>query len=133
MKENTNPAPLSEVLHTFFKTYLNKTDQGFGIKLWQNWPKFASTEILKHTKPVSYQSGRLVLWSANSVEIQELSFQVEDLKQAINNYFGKVWVKDIYFTVNKDILNKRENSFHILQKISKEFFQEKPQKNTITT
>ncbi len=114
------PVPLSDILHTFFQDRLNKTDQGIEIKLWQNWSQFATPEVLKCAKPVNYQNGRLILWVAHSVELQELSFHLEDLKQAINSYFKKNWVKDIYFTVNKDLLNKKENSLKFLQKISKE-------------
>lgn len=121
MKEiQTRPVPLSDILQTFFQNRLNNTDHGIEIKLWKNWSHFATTEILKCAKPVNYQNGRLILWVAHSVALQELSFHLEDLKQAINSHFKKDLIKDIYFTVNKDLLNKKVKTLKFLQKISEE-------------
>ena len=116
-KKTKEPTLLSDTLNTFFTQHLNKSDQWFGIKLWKHWPELATSNILKQTKPVSYQKGRLVLWVANSVELQELSFHIEDLKDKINTHFKKQRVTDIHFTLNKDILKKREQSAKLLQKI----------------
>jgi hypothetical protein len=116
-KKPKEPAPLSDILNTFFTQHLNKSDQWFGIKLWQHWPEMATSDILRQTKPVSFQKGRLVLWVANSVELQELSFHIEELKDKINTHFERHWITDIHFTLNKDILKKREQSVKLLQKI----------------
>lgn len=115
-KKTKEPTPLSDILSTFFQ-HLSKSDQWFSIKLWQSWPELASIDILKQTRPVSFQNGRLVLWVENSVELQELSFYIEELKNKINSHFEKQWVKEIHFTLNKDILKKREQSAKLLQKI----------------
>ena len=120
-RKTKEPVLLADILHIFFNDQLVKSDQWFGIKLWQSWPEFTTIDILTQTKPVSYQQGRLVLWVANSVGLQELSFHTEELKQKINAHFGKNWVKDIYFTVNKDLLKKREQSAKLLQKIDLSF------------
>lgn len=117
-KKIKEPAPLSDILNTFFTQHLKKSDQWFGIKLWQHWPELTTSDILKQTKPVSFQNGRLVLWVADSVKLQELSFYIEELKDKINSYFDKQWVKDIHFTLNPDILKKREQVAKLLQKIN---------------
>ena len=111
------PVPLSEILHTFFNKQYKQSDQWFSIQLWQKWPELTTSDILKQTKPVSFQRGRMVLWVENSVELQELSFYIEELKDNINSYFNKQWVKEIHFTLNKDILKKREYSAKLFQKI----------------
>ena len=122
MKKNSSqkikePILLSHILNTFFNKHLAASDQLFSTKLWQNWSRLAMPHIAAYTKPVVYQKGRLVVWVANSVELQELSFHVETLKHKINTYFGKQWITDIHFTVNKDLLKKREQSARLLQKI----------------
>lgn len=111
------PVPLSDILHTFFNKQCKESDQWFGVKLWQNWSKLATSDILKQTKPVSFQNGRMVLWVKSSVELQELSFYIEELKDKINSHFEKQWVKEIHFTLNKNILEKRKLSAKLLQKI----------------
>ena len=66
---------------------------------------------------MSYQNGHLVLWVNNTVELQELHFYIEELKNNINTYFQKQWIKEIHFTLNKDILKKREQSAKWLKKL----------------
>ncbi len=116
--KTNKPVLLSDILNSFFNNHLQESDQWFGIKLWHSWPRFATTSILKQTKPVSYQNGRLVLWVSNSVELQELGFQTEELKDKINSYFEKQWIRTIHFTLNKNILKKREQSAKLLRKIN---------------
>ena len=115
-KETKEPILLSDILNNFFKEQLGKSDQWFAIELWRHWSQFTTQAILQQTKPVSYQKGRLVLWVANSVELQELSFHIEELKEKINTHFKKEWIRDIHFTLNKDILRKREQSMKFFQK-----------------
>ena len=107
--------PLADMVRAFFKKQLFKSDQWF--ELWEHWPQWSKTEILQNTRPVSFKNGRLTLWVENSVALQELSFQTEELKNQINTEWGKEQIKTIHFTVNKDILEKRKQSAKILQKI----------------
>ena len=119
MKNTNTPefTRLSDILQTFLEKTLSKSDKWFAVKLWQHWPKLGTTDIVKQSKPVHFQKGRLVLWVDNSVQLMELSFQVEDLKNKINNHFKKKWVTDIHFTVNKEVLQSRQKSIHVLSKI----------------
>ena len=114
--DKKEPVPLSTLLSKFFDTHLEKSDAGFNFQLWQNWPQFATTDILSATRPVSLHKGRLVLWVGSSVELQELSFHTEELKKKINTHFKKELVRDIYFTVNKELLKKRERAAKLFQK-----------------
>ena len=108
---------LSELIYPFLDKMLKNSDQWFAFKLWQCWPELAQNDILKQSQPVSFQKGRLVLWVTHSVELMELSFQMEELKQKINSHFKKQWVKEIHFTVNKEILKKRQKSVQALSQI----------------
>ncbi|MDE0119975.1 MAG: DUF721 domain-containing protein [Bdellovibrionales bacterium] len=117
-KKREEPVLLSHILNDFFNMHFTKSDQWFGIRLWHSWSKFTTKNIFKQTKPVSYQNERLVLWVDNTVELQELYFYIEELKQTINAYFQKPMVKEIHFTLNKDILKKREQSAKWLKKIN---------------
>ena len=110
---------LSKVLYDFFDKHLPASDQWFAMQLWHKWSEFSTVDILKKTRPVSYQKGRLVLWVAHSVELQELSFHTETVKDRINSHFKKEWVKDIHFTLDKDILKKRKQSAQILKNMLK--------------
>ena len=109
---------LSDILDNFLKKQLVKeSDQWFAVKLWQHWPQLTTQTTLQQTKPISYQKGRLVVWVAHSVELQELSFYIEELKDKINSHFKKQWITDIHFTLNKDLLKKREKSMKFFQEL----------------
>lgn len=119
-RKTTKPILLVNILQDFFNKHLEQSDQGFAIKLWKKWHLFNFSKIITKTKPLSYQNGRLVLWVANSVELQELNFHKEELKQNINSYFKKTWIKEIFFTTNTDLLKKREQSINFfINKIKK--------------
>ena len=109
--------PLSDITAGFFKQQWGKS-QGFAVKLWQEWGQFASTEVLQQTRPVGYQKGRLLLWVDGSTSLQELSFYTEELKNKINTHFGKEWVQSVHFTVDREILRKREQSIKLLHKMN---------------
>ena len=114
-EKTKNPVPLSDILGPFLHKHLQNSDQGFGIRLWQNWSRFATNDILKQSRPVSYQDGRLILWVSHSTELQELDFYTEELKHKINTHFGKQWVREIHFTLNRDILKNSEQTAKLLQ------------------
>ncbi len=111
------PALLADILYPFLDSLLTKSDHWFALKLWQCWPELATTDLMRKSRPVSFQKGRLLLWVNHSVELMELSFHIEELKTAINNRFGKNRVRDIHWTLNKDILDKRKKSVKAFQKI----------------
>ena len=108
---------LADILHPFLDKTLSKSDKWFAFKLWQHWSKLGTADIIKQSRPVHFQKGKLVLWVDNSVQLMELSFQIEELKNNINTHFKKKWVTDIHFTVNKEVLQKRKKSAYILSKI----------------
>ena len=111
------PTLLADILYPFLDKVLAKSDQWFALKLWQCWPELATTDIMKKSRPVSFQNGRLLLWVNHSVELMELSFHLEELKTTINSRFGQNRVRDIHWTLNKDVLEKRKKSTKVLQKI----------------
>ncbi len=116
-EKTQKPVPLSDILPSFFKEHLKNTDQGFGIRLWRDWKRFAVYDVLRNTRPVNYQAGRLVLWVSHSTDLQELSFHTNDLKEKINKHFKKPWVQEIHFTLNRDILKLREQTAKLLKEI----------------
>ncbi len=114
-KSNPQPILLSDIIKNFFNDQqFLQSDQCFGIKLWKIWPQLTEGTILKEAKPVSYQNGHLVLWVANSVQLQETHFHIDELKNKINQHFEKKYVEEIHFTFNKSILEKRQKTIELL-------------------
>ena len=110
-KEQKKPTLVSDILADFFlNSQFTKSDQWFLLKLWQKWEHFIKVESMKDSKPVAYHKGRLLLWVSDSVQLQEMNFYIEELKENISKFFEKEWVKEIYFTVNRDMAEKKEKT-----------------------
>ena len=70
-------------------------------KLWRCWPEVVGPNIASSTQPVSYHKGRLYIWVRSSTQMQELRFLVGDIKDRINDYLGREYVKFIQFTLDQ--------------------------------
>lgn len=62
--------------------------------------------MAKHTAPVDYERGRLIVWVSDSVRLQEMTFVVKALQEKINTYIGKRWVTSIRFTLDRKCVPK---------------------------
>ncbi len=114
-RKNKQPQLISSLLSDFFQIRLSDPNQKIRFYLERRWTEICKTfpsTIL--TKPVDYQSGHLLLWVKSSVEIQELSFYKEELKKQINIYLKKHEIKEISFTINQKLLQKKERSLNLL-------------------
>ena len=69
-------------------------------KLMRCWPEVVGEQISKSTQPVGYYKGRLYIWVRSSTQMQELRFIVGDLKEKINKYLGREYVKFIQMTLD---------------------------------
>ncbi len=116
---NKDLTPLSAILKNVLsqRDLLNNADQQIATKLWRHWAKLTKNTVLQHTRPVSFNQGRLVLWVEHSTLSQEAHFYIDQLKQNINTFLKSPSVKEIYFTLNKNILNNRKTTMQVLNKL----------------
>ena len=72
-------------------------------KLRRHWKDVVGETICQHSKPVFYIRGTLYIWSENSVWTQEFTFLSGAIKQKINDYIGRPWVRNLRFQVQEEI------------------------------
>lgn len=72
-------------------------------KLRHNWKDIVGETINQHSKPLFYKRGTLYIWSENSAWTQEFTFLSETIKQKINSYVGKTWVRNLRFQLQEEI------------------------------
>lgn len=70
-------------------------------KLWRYWDEVVGPSAAKHTLPVAYDRGRLVVWVSDSARLQEMTFMARHLIQRINEFIGRRWVTNIRFTLDR--------------------------------
>lgn len=93
--------PVANVLQTVLGNGRSPLSEQFTRwKLWRCWPEVVGEQISKNTQPVGYYKGRLYIWVRSSTQMQELRFIVGDIKDQINKYLGKEYVKFIQFTLD---------------------------------
>ena len=54
-----------------------------------------------HSAPVDYNKGCLIVWVDSSVRLQEMVFLVRQLREQINNFVGRQWIRSIRFTLDR--------------------------------
>ena len=72
-------------------------------KLRCHWKDVVGETISEHSRPLFYIRGTLYIWSENSVWTQEFIFLSETIKQKINDYVGKKWVRKLRFQLQEEI------------------------------
>lgn len=72
-------------------------------KLQQHWKDIMGETISEHSHPLFYMRGTLFIWSENSTWTQEFTFLSEFIKQKINAYVGRPWIKSLRFQLHKNI------------------------------
>jgi predicted nucleic acid-binding Zn ribbon protein len=77
------------------------SDQFLRWKLWCKWAEVVGPSISERTLPVGYHEGVLYLWVKNSVWMQQMVFLAQPLREKINKYVGKSWVRRVQFTLDK--------------------------------
>lgn len=94
--------PVGNVLHSLFENSKSElSDQFLRWKLWQMWPQIVGPTLGKCSEPVAYQKGRLFIWVNHSARMQEMTFIVRDLRDKVNEFAGKKWVRSIKFTLDR--------------------------------
>ncbi len=66
--------------------------------------------IAKNSCPVDFSKGRLYVWVSSSARMQEMRFMIGSIKETINTYLGRDYVKFIQLTLDrKSVPTKAES------------------------
>lgn len=94
--------PVSSVLQSVLGNGKSPLSEQFTRwRLWRCWHEVVGETMSQSTQPVGYHKGRLYVWVSSSTQMQELRFLVGEIKDRINKYLGREYVKFIQFTLDK--------------------------------
>ena len=77
------------------------SDQFLRWRLWRFWPDVVGATIGKSCEPVGYKYGNLTLWVRSSARMQEMRFLHNNIREKVNAYVGREWVKYVTFTLDR--------------------------------
>ncbi len=77
------------------------SDQFMRWKLWRKWPEVVGPTISAQSMPVGFVNGMLYVWVKNAVWMNEMLFLAGPIKDKVNNFVEKKWVKQVRFTLNQ--------------------------------
>ncbi len=77
-------------------------------KMWSQWPEVVGPTISSQCQPVGFDQGTLLIWVQHPVYIQQLSFLSEQIREKINEFVGRPWVRKIRFTLDRKALPTTE-------------------------
>ncbi len=94
--------PASNVLQTVLANGKSAlSDQFLRWKIWRLWPQIVGETLAKHCEPVGFERGRLYIWVKSSARMQEIRFFEATLKDKVNEHVGRLWARDIRFTLDR--------------------------------
>ena len=97
-----NLESLSDVLQGLLEnSKLPISEQFTRWKLWRKWEEVVGPTLAPHTLPVSFHRGTLYIWVKSSAWMQQLIFAAAPLREKINAYLGRTYVRRIKFTLDR--------------------------------
>lgn len=96
-KKSKKLLPAVDVLQRLFEN--SKSPLADGFQRWRlesEWGQIVGETIAKHSRPVQFDKGTLVIEVTNSVWLHEIRFFVEDIKFKVNKHKGHHWVERIH-------------------------------------
>ncbi len=69
-------------------------------RLWRFWPEVVGETVASYSRPVGYDRGALVIWVQNSVQMQEMLFLRQQIRDSVNRYLGQNYVHRISLTLD---------------------------------
>jgi len=98
LKANDEGKPLKDVLQGVMK----KLDSGeLAAEIINAWEKIIDTKDKKHTKPVSFKQGRLVVIVSDSSRLYDLTVKKKEIINIINAHLRKGKIKEIRFKIGE--------------------------------
>jgi hypothetical protein len=109
--------PVSSVLQTVLGNGKSALSDGFlRWKIWRFWAQIVGPTLGAQCEPVGYDRGKLVIWVKSSARMQEIRFFEKTLRQKVNQYVGRDWVKYIKFTLDRHGVPNQEQASPIIKK-----------------
>jgi hypothetical protein len=100
MGKDKKPQKLSavaDVLQRLFENSKSPLADGFQrFRLESEWPSIVGETIGKHSRPIQYDKGTLIVEVTNSVWLQEIRFFVDEIIFKVNKHKGHHWVDRIH-------------------------------------
>ncbi len=94
------PKPISSIINQVIEK-ISRSDKKSPLKIEAAWRKSVNEKIAKHTLPVSFRSGRLVVNVDNAVWLYQMGFLKEDILSKLRDVLGEGVIEDIYFRMGK--------------------------------
>lgn len=109
--------PVSEVLQRLLGNGKSPLSDGFlRWKIWRFWERIVGPTLAGQCEPVGYDRGRLFIWVKNSTRMQEIRFFETNLKEKVNAYVGREWVRKVRFTLDRRGVSEKDGALDTVKK-----------------
>ncbi len=112
-KKDVRKGDLSQATDVLESVLLNNksplSDQFLRWKLWRKWGEVVGPTISAQSMPVGFVNGILYVWVKNAVWMNEMLFLAGPIKEKVNTFVEKKWVKQVRFTLNQHEVPKSDD------------------------
>lgn len=111
-KKDKRKGDLSQATDVLESVLLNNksplSDQFLRWKLWRKWAEVVGPTISAQSMPVGFVNGMLYVWVKNAVWMNEMLFLAGPIREKVNTFVEKNWVKQVRFTLNQHEVPKTD-------------------------
>jgi predicted nucleic acid-binding Zn ribbon protein len=95
-RPSQKPAAVVDVLQRLFENSKSPLADGFQRwKLESQWQLVVGDTLAKHSRPVQFDNGTLIVEVTNSVWLNEIRFFLDEIRTKVNQHQGTNWVQRI--------------------------------------
>jgi predicted nucleic acid-binding Zn ribbon protein len=95
-RPSQKPSAVVDVLQRLFEN--SKSPLADGFQRWRlesHWTVIVGETLGKHSRPIQYDRGTLIVEVTNSVWLNEIRFLLDEIRTKVNQHQGSNWVQRI--------------------------------------
>jgi predicted nucleic acid-binding Zn ribbon protein len=101
-RPNAQLAAAADVLQGLLQNSKSQLADGFlRWRLEHQWESVVGATIAEQTLPVAFERNILFIWVRHPTWMQQLWYFQDAIKEKVNGHVGKIWVREIKFTLSR--------------------------------
>lgn len=101
IRKNSEPIPVGDCVFALLEAMGGSKERSRLSGLWQAWPEVLGEDVAGTVEVLGHKNGILQLGVEDSMQMQEMLYQVEDILAKVNAFLGSAYFKDIRLEVVK--------------------------------
>lgn len=100
-RPKSSPMLIGQNIYALLEAMGGNADRCKLVRLWEKWTEVVGIDIAEQVEVIGHKGSMLFLGVEDSIQLQELSFQREEILLKINTFLQNQYFTDIRFQLSK--------------------------------